>query len=118
MTICFRRYNLILRNVKYICDPRSITIEANFPLSSRYVELLIKINNVPAYNQHYRTNSYPAKKEDYDQYIKRFCTSFMNFTDSEIDYYTNADEYMLALNVHKNLNKVLHKSGVVVWTRN
>ena len=42
----------------------------------------------------------------------------MSFTDDEIDYYTNSNEYMLALNAHKKLNKVLHKSGTVVWTRN
>jgi hypothetical protein len=108
---------LILRHVKYICEPRNITIEANFPLSSRHLELEIKVNDKLAFKQYYNTKNYPAKKEDYDQFVKRFCKSFMYFTDDEIDYYTSADEYMLALNVHKNLNKVLHKSGVIVWTR-
>tara|TARA_R110000824_G_scaffold235420_1_gene424231 strand:- start:112 stop:468 length:357 start_codon:yes stop_codon:yes gene_type:complete len=118
MTIYFRRFNLILRHVKYICDPRNITIEMIFPLISRHIELELKINDALAFKQYYNTKNYPTKKEDYDQYVKKFCKNFMSFTDDEIDYYTNSNEYMLALNAHKKLNKVLHKSGTVVWTRN
>ena len=44
MTIYFRRSSLILRNVKYICEPRSITVETNFPLSSTHVQIELKIN--------------------------------------------------------------------------
>jgi len=108
---------LILRHAKYICEPRNITIEAGFPLSSRHIEIEIKIDNKLAYKQYYNTKNYPAKKEDYDQFVKRMCKAFIYFTDDEISYYTSDDEYMLALNAHRNLKKVLHKSGAVVWVR-
>ena len=95
-----------------------MTVEAKFPLTSTHVEIELKINDKLAFKQVYNTRNYPAKKEDYDKFVKRFCNSFMYFTDDEIGYYTNPDEYMLALNAHKNLNKVLHKSGIVIWARN
>ena len=46
-----------------------------------------------------------------------FCSNFVNLSREELDFHIDEDKYMLALNVHKFLNKVLHKSGKVVWSR-
>lgn len=108
---------MIVRHVKYVCEPRVINVEVDFPVSSRHVILTIKLNNKAAYTRKYLLQDYPTKKNEYDLIVAIFCSNFINFTKDELDYYTTDEEYMLALNAHKNLNKVLHKSGNIVWTR-
>lgn len=106
-----------MRHVKYICEPRNINVEVDFPVTSRHVNLSIKVNNKSAYEKQYLLQNYPTKKNEYDLMVAIFCSNFVNLTRDELDYYTGADEYMLALHAHKSLNKVLHKSGNVVWTK-
>ena len=117
MTIYFRRSEVIIRHVKYICEPREINVEVAFPINSRHVDLSIKVNDKPAYEKQYSFHSYPAKPNEYDWMIAIFCSNFVNLSREELDFHIDEDKYMLALNVHKFLNKVLHKSGKVVWSR-
>ena len=68
---------MILRHVNYICDPRTMTVEISFPIDSRYVIILLKVDNKVAKSLAYAMSIYPTKREEYDPYIKRFCDNFM-----------------------------------------
>jgi hypothetical protein len=108
---------VVIRHVKYICEPRNINVEVTFPVNSRHVNLSIKVNDKPAYEKQYLFYSYPTKQNEYDWMIAVFCSNFVNLSHDELELHTDEDKYMLALNAHKFLNKVLYKSGNVVWSR-
>ena len=106
---------MILRQASYICDPRNMLIEVEFPISSRYVILVLKVDNKIAKTSTYSMLRYPKKHEEYDRFVRIFCNNFLNYT--EDDLYKIADEYMPALNAHRNLKKVLNRSGKLIWSR-
>ena len=106
---------MIIRHVSYICEPRNINIEVDFPVNSRHITIILKVDNKLAQKHYYHISGYPTKKEEYDSYVKRFCISFINFTEDEL--YQYSENFMPALNAHRNLKKVLHRAGKVIWRR-
>ena len=106
---------MVLRQANYICDPRNMVIEVDFPIDSRHVIITLKVDNKVAKKSGYMMPIYPKKREEYDFYVKRFCNAFLSYSEDEL--YRFADEYMPALNAHMNLKKVLTRSGSTIWVR-
>jgi hypothetical protein len=105
----------IIRYVKYICDPRNITIEVEFPVNSRHFVIKLNVDAKTAKRAVYNVSFFPTQREEIDKIIEKFCDNFLNF--KETDLYRIADEYMPALYVHRKLQKVLSKPGNLVWAR-
>tara|TARA_R110000824_G_scaffold3106_2_gene14242 strand:- start:9193 stop:9531 length:339 start_codon:yes stop_codon:yes gene_type:complete len=104
----------ILRSVNLLCDPRNMNIEAEFPVDGRYIIVTLIVDGKSAYSSYYNTtNSFPKKEKEYDIFINKFCNRFLSFSENEL--YGVAENYMTALNAHRNLKKVLSRSGRVVW---
>ena len=108
-------YSQILRNANFICAPNNMVIDVEFPISSRNFVITLKVDNTIAMKSRYNTTVFPKKQNDYDDGIVSFCTYFMLL--EEDDLYSHAENYMCALNAHRNLKKVLSRSGKTVWEK-
>jgi len=105
----------IIRKANYVCEPRDITIEVELPVNSRRLFVSLKVGNKLAKKSSFRFEDFPTKEKEYDEYVKRFCTAFLIYTEDDLYDYT--DDYMAALNAHRNLKKVSNKLGKLIWKR-
>ncbi len=105
----------IIRKANYVCEPRDITIEIDLPVNSRRLFISLKVGNKLAKKSSFRFEDFPTKEKEYDEYVKRFCTAFLLYTEDDLYDYT--DNYMAALNAYRNLKKVSSKLGKLIWSR-
>ena len=105
----------IIRKANYVCEPRDITIEVELPVNSRRLFVSLKVGNKLAKKSSFRFEDFPTKEKEYDEYVKRFCTAFLIYIEDDLYDYT--DDYMAALNAHRNLKKVSNKLGKLIWKR-
>lgn len=91
-----------------------MTVEVEFSLK-RSVMISLCIDNVLATKLEFRTAAFPKKERDYYEVIKNFINSFMNLAEDKL--YNISESYMPALNIHRNLKKVLTRSGKLIWSR-
>jgi|2_EtaG_2_1085320.scaffolds.fasta_scaffold30754_2 hypothetical protein len=108
-------YSQILRNVNFICEPSNVTIDVEFPPSSRSFILTLKMDNAVAMETSHKTSDFPTTQDDYNDCIVSFCDRFMSL--EEDDLYSYANNYMRALSIYRNLKKVLSKTGKTVWEK-
>jgi len=106
---------MIVRQASYICEPRNISIEVEFPVNSRHVFISLIVDNIMAKKSAYFIMDFPTKKDAYDHLVEKFCNTFINYTENQL--YAHAKEYMPALHAHRNLKKVLRRSGKKIWKR-
>jgi len=106
---------MILRHVSYICEPRNINIEVHFPVNSRHVIISLIVDNKVAKKTAYFMTDFPTERDTYDYFVEKFCNNFINHTEDQL--YMHSKEYMLALNAHRNLKKVLYRTGKKIWER-
>jgi len=105
----------IVRKATYVCEPRDITIEVELPVNSRRLFISLKVGDKIAKKSSFRFEDFPTKEKEYENYVKRFCTAFLLYTEDDLYDYT--DNYMAALNAHRNLKKVSNKLGKLIWKR-
>jgi len=107
-----------IRYLDYVCDPPTITIEANYPAGSVYLLIDLKVHDKSALNAQYKlhfTNS--ITKEDINKKVKTFCNAILLFTKDEIYEYVDEDKTMLALYAHQYLQEVKTRTGSLIWKR-
>lgn len=105
----------ILDNVKFICEPKDITFKANYNYTGT-ITVSLNLNEVRAVSLELQTKEVPIREKDYFAIARRLCNLFMQL--NEDDLYDLCDPYMVGLNIHKNLKKVMTRSGILVWSKN
>ena len=102
-------------NVKFICEPRDITFKAKYNYNGTATASL-SLNEVSAISLEMHTKEVPTSEEDYFAIAQRLCNLFMRLY--EDDLYDMCDPYMAGLNIHKNLKKVMTRTGSLIWSKN
>jgi len=104
----------ILDSAKFLCDPRNITIKIKYNYTGATI-ISINLNDKEALSIELHSKAVPKKEEDYYNITKQFCNMFVDL--EEDDLYNICEHYMLGLNTHRNLKKVINRSGFVIWSR-
>ena len=105
----------VLDSAKFLCEPRNITIEVKYNYTGT-ITINLKLNDKSALSIELRSDIIPKKEEDYHSIIKQFCNMLINL--KEDDLYNICEHYMMCLNIHRNLKKVINRSGLTIWSRN
>ena len=105
----------VVDNAKFLCDPRNITVDVKYNYSGT-VTVSFNLNGKSAFNLELRTRTIPKKEKDYYDIVKRVCNMFVNLEEDEL--YDICDQYMIGLNIHRNIKNVINRSGTTVWSRN
>jgi len=105
-----------IRYIDYVCNPSNIRIEADYPSSSVYLYITMKVDNKPAFYGQYKFE-YTTDREDFDDKVKIFCNAMLLFNENEVYNYVEADNLMAALNIYRNLKEVRNRTGSLIWKR-
>ncbi len=104
----------IVKKINLICEPNNITVDAEF-VYRRKIIVYLKLDDVLAVKYEIRTDIFPSDESDYYDTIKLFLDSYIKLKE---DYLHKISEsYMPALNIHRNIKKVMTRSGKLIWTR-
>ena len=104
----------LMKKAKFICEPQNVNVETEFNLN-RSVTVSLLLDNVLAVKLDFKTDIFPKKENDYYEIINNFFNSYTSLEES--DLYNISTSYMPALNIHRNIKKVLTRSGKMIWNR-
>lgn len=100
----------------YICEPRRITLTAQkAPRTSAGINVFLYVDDKEAYSFFSSLDTFTPNKKDIDDHVARFCNLFKKLTEDVIQEKCDEDKMMLVLYIHRFLNKVESRSGLIVW---
>ena len=103
----------------YVCNDRSIKIEAEDLPGMRRIVITLSVNEKPAWKIPFPNSlsSVDKMSERLDRHTTQACQKVVSMSKWQVENYADADKVMTSLYVWRHLKEVRTKLGNVIWTK-
>ncbi len=104
----------------YVCNDRSIRIEAEDLPGVRRIAVTFSVNNKQAWQLMYRNSLDKNDKisERLDQHTTAACEKIALMSKRQVEDYVEPDMVMISLYIWQHLKEVRTRLGNIIWTKN
>ena len=107
----------LVKEADYVCEPGNLSIKLRYAPKLGGTKITFYIDDVIAMDRFYRVNP-STTRDTYDADVRHVCKRwFEAMTLDEFMDRLSASEYLKGKYVYTHIQKVLTKSGKVIWTK-